>query len=476
VSASRPSSRLPAIFGLIVALSSCKVFGDPASPSTLPSLMDRITLPASAAIINGRNPLPRSGEIFGSDSGKRTSDQSHSRGITATNVYPKVAPAVVVVDLPDGHGTGFIVDPEGWIITNNHVAIHAEPDPSTGVRTADILFGQLVDGWMKPLDHTVQAQVYKLDPDKDLALLKVMSLPDEIRTMPYVPLADHLPPPGSECVAIGHPATSALWTVRTGELTGTALWPDEEPDVVLQRISLSASDLSRFTSELKSAPKRYVLYSDTGINVGDSGGPLVNDQGQVIGVTFAMPAFNPDQLGRQGTTSFHVRLDEVQRFLRDKPSDPMMEWDPWPSELIAGFADIAGTGTSDTLIFAPDRQSRPTALLVDLDGASDRGLTVDQMNDPSQRSRWHFQFAIHAGPNGSIHRTFYDTSDSGRIDLILTALNGDDHCDVAVRLGPDGQWHLDPSKGGPMIDPNLITDEGLRQRLVKYCAAMSRTH
>ena len=207
---------------------------------------------------------------------------------------------------------------------------------------------------MKLLPKPAKAYVYKTS-DKDLALLKLAEKPEGIDKLACLTMASTRKP-GADCVVIGHPATGALWTVRGGEITGMGTWPDERINVALQSLSATGKDADRLKEQLLTSPKQKVLYSNVGVNVGDSGGPLLNTDGQVVGVTFSMPAFNPQQLGRQGTTSYHIHLDELREFLADRPDKPPCMTDPWPDAPLGGFR-AGQNGPNDALVLAP---ARPT--------------------------------------------------------------------------------------------------------------------
>jgi S1-C subfamily serine protease len=417
----------------------------------------QLRLGDGAQVINGRDGVPRQGERF-DRAWKPASGKS--RDITTEAVYEKVAPSVVIVKLPNGHGSGFVVDAGGWIITNNHVAVEAVPDPDTGAQMVDIYFGRMEDGWMNIIDQPVKAFVYKVSPQKDLALLKLVAPAPAGVTVAALPLAARNPKPGSDCVAIGHPASASLWSVRSGQITGMGIFPDEMTDYIITSLSLKGDQAQRMRSFLDHAPKCQVLYSNTGINSGDSGGPLVNADGEVIGVTFAMPTFQDDQ--RQGTTSYHVALEELRDFLKDRPTDPVMMTDPWPDCAVAELRDLSNSGQPDALIFAPAEKQPWDAILFDLLHESSPDLTVDQLSDPSQRSNWKFQFALQ---RGSIVRAFYDTQGSGKIDLILAGADLDGPADVAMRL-VDGTWRAEPAAGRALVSPGNFMDPMLRRRLI----------
>ncbi|MBZ0284565.1 MAG: trypsin-like peptidase domain-containing protein [Anaerolineae bacterium] len=167
------------------------------------------------------------------------------------SIYERVSPSVVSINVvglsQDGNlfsagGTGFVIDKDGHIVTNNHVV--------DGAERIEVNF---LDGTI------VRGQVVGLDPDSDLAVLKV-DLP-----------ADRLSPVGlgdsnnlfigETTVAIGSPF-GQRWTLTTG---------------VISALDRTISGLTDFTVGA-------VIQTDAAINPGNSGGPLLNLQGEVIGV------------------------------------------------------------------------------------------------------------------------------------------------------------------------------------------------
>jgi 2-alkenal reductase len=167
------------------------------------------------------------------------------------DIYNHVSPSVVSINVSgtssDGSqfgasGTGFVVDSQGNIVTNDHV-----------VADASQIEVNFLDGTI------VKADVVGLDPDSDLAVIKV-DLP-----------ADHLIPVkfgnsdslfiGQTTLAIGSPF-SQRWTLTTGII----------------------SALDRTISGQTKYSVGSVIQTDAAINPGNSGGPLLNLQGEVIGV------------------------------------------------------------------------------------------------------------------------------------------------------------------------------------------------
>jgi Do/DeqQ family serine protease len=137
-----------------------------------------------------------------------------------------------------GYGTGFIIDPGGYIVTNDHV-----------VRDADRIKIKLADGRER------KAVVQGSDRPTDLALLKI-----EATELAALPLGD------SDAVRVGDPVIAI----------GNPL--DYERSVTSGIISAKGRKVYH------SPPFEDYLQTDAAINRGNSGGPLLNLAGEVIGV------------------------------------------------------------------------------------------------------------------------------------------------------------------------------------------------
>jgi serine protease Do len=154
-------------------------------------------------------------------------------------------------DIPDRElkqkslGSGFIIDKDGYIITNNHV-----------VEGAEEIKVKLVDG------REFNAKVVGRDPKTDLALIKISSI---FKDLPALPLGD------SDKIRVGD------WVLAIGNPFGLG-------HTVTQGI-ISASGRT-----IGSGPYNNFLQTDAPINPGNSGGPLINLKGEVIGINSSIIA------------------------------------------------------------------------------------------------------------------------------------------------------------------------------------------
>jgi len=156
-------------------------------------------------------------------------------------------------------GTGFIVDPNGLIITNKHVV--SDLEAQYRVITAD--------------DQTYEVQNIYRDPSNDLAILKING-----QGLPTIELGDSSNlRVGQFALAIGTALGEFRHTITTGIISG------------LGRGIIAGSPFAGYIEQLDN-----VIQTDAAINAGNSGGPLLNSAGQVIGVNVAI-AQNAQNIG-----------------------------------------------------------------------------------------------------------------------------------------------------------------------------------
>lgn len=381
-----------------------------------------------------------------------------TRNKTSSSVYAKVAPGVVVVQNSGGHGTGVIVGEDGWIVTNSHVVQKVGMDATSGAQAVRCYLGRLHDGVMELDDKPRICRVHKIDSDKDLALLKLV---DVDQPLTVVPLAPKGAVAGDDCYAIGHPAAGMLWTLRPGEVAGIGQWPRDMIQSVMARLAASDAQQQQLQKSLESAPKRRVVLSSCGINPGDSGGPIVNGEGEIVGITFAIPKSEASTGISLDKIAYHIHVDDLREFLNERPEKPIvLVPDAWPGGTVSAWADRNEDGKVDSWMFGASASGPVTGFVIDLDQNSGKQFSLDKSTDIGRRHEWDFELAMHRLP---IPRAFYDRDNDGVIDYILSDVNGDDMADLALER-IDGDWQsvaLAPAQQ-PLLDPTLFKSTELQ--------------
>jgi 2-alkenal reductase len=168
-----------------------------------------------------------------------------------TAFYERVNPGVVNIQVyveqggitGQGAGSGFVLDEEGHIVTNNHVVAQAE-------RVTVVFYN----------DFEAKAEIVGTDDDSDLAIIQVAELPEDVYPLP---LGDSDETEAGEWVlAIGSPfGLGSSMTLGIVSAIGRSIPSGATPFAIPQAIQ-----------------------TDAAINPGNSGGPLLNLQGEVVGV------------------------------------------------------------------------------------------------------------------------------------------------------------------------------------------------
>ena len=173
---------------------------------------------------------------------------------------------------PQGTGTGFMIDNQGHILTNNHV-----------VADADKLEVTLADG------TTIPAQLVGRDSRFDLAVIRADIPANQIHPTTLGD-SDQLQI-GEQVLAIGNPY-GLEGTVTTGIVSGRRpVVTEPEGDGVLVN----------------------AIQTDASINPGNSGGPLLNSRGEVVGVTTLGLMPNGGQAG----LNFAIPINDAKKILND---------------------------------------------------------------------------------------------------------------------------------------------------------------
>jgi S1-C subfamily serine protease len=175
----------------------------------------------------------------------------------------------------EGAGSGFVIDPKGYILTNNHVV--------EGAQTIEVVLGD---------QSRYPAKFIGADPRNDVALIKI-----EPKSKPLValPLGDSSAiQVGQKVLAIGNPFGFQS-TLTTGVV----------------------SALGRTVQTSQTTFIDEAIQTDAAINRGNSGGPLINSRGEVIGINSAI--YTPT--GTTAGIGFAIPINTAKRIAHDLITD-----------------------------------------------------------------------------------------------------------------------------------------------------------
>ena len=234
-----------------------------ATPRVVPTTQAPAPVIAEKEAVPGLMPVPMSPEALA---------EADVEERIVISVYAKVSPSVVCITAQQQFGecvgSGFIIDHEGHVVTNHHVA----------EAVADLLV-TLAD------ERTWPAEIVGSDPGSDLAVLKIDAPVQELTPVEFGDSATLQV--GQRAIAIGNPFGLER-TVTTGI------------------ISSLGRTLSRDDSDFMLAE---VIQTDAAINPGNSGGPLLDSRGRVIGVNTAIRSTS----GSNSGIGFAIPVDIVKR-------------------------------------------------------------------------------------------------------------------------------------------------------------------
>jgi len=190
-------------------------------------------------------------------------------------------------------GSGFIVDPAGYIVTNQHVVARAA-DLKIKVTTND--------------GKTYNAHYITGDDKKDLAFIKI----DSKDSFPFVNLDNISPNLLGETVLVVGNAVGYGSSISRGVLSAT------NRDISVDNVDY-----------------KNLVQTDAAINPGNSGGPVIDISGRLVGISSAKMAFTPQGVPTQGmgfAISADVVRDNVKQFKAFAEKHPAGKSSPAPQE------------------------------------------------------------------------------------------------------------------------------------------------
>ena len=248
-----------------------------------------------------------------------------------SELYKEKSDAVVLVRAENGEGSGVIISEDGKIITNKHVVGDFD----------EVLVMLLPNDFsdIKNANEYLSADVIKYDDGKDLALLKLKSLPQDLNT---VEISTDVIDIASEVHAIGHPRGN-YWTYTKGYVS-------------------QIRNGHEWTGDGKRMHNADVIQTQTPINPGNSGGPLFNEKMKLVGInSFG----NSDAEG----LNFAVAASSVRAFLNQPEAN--VEAKQIFTDISYKFDGVAldsdENGIIDTVYLDRDENGKPDLVVIDED-------------------------------------------------------------------------------------------------------------
>lgn len=247
-----------------------------------------------------------------------------------TNVGAIASQSVVLVRAMDlwrpwarSHGSGFVWDADGHIVTNSHV-----------VQMSSLLAVHFADG------GACRAQVVATSERCDVALLKLKNSScsgpsgTAFELPKPLPLSKSSPRLGEEVMAVGHPGNWA-WLVGVGSVTGVG----RESSRAVQKW-LALQDFQRRCAV------NGMVFASVPAGPGSSGGPLINRRGEVIGITTWQFQSTRLLTAAVSTSTLQVILPQLRDEHGAKASSIGIEEHLGAAKLVWPLSTNAGLGVS----------------------------------------------------------------------------------------------------------------------------------
>ena len=277
----------------------------------------------------------------------------------------------------EGSGSGFILDSDGYILTNNHVVNNAEKVTVT-----------MSDG------SEMKASVIGQDPDTDVALIKVDPKDYKKGKMPSLKLGDSSAiRVGDWAIAVGNPFGQLAGTMTVGVVSAKG-----RQDLNIMGGTPQYQDF---------------IQTDASINFGNSGGPLVNVHGEVIGVNTAI---NPAGQG----IGFAIPINMASRIADElKKSGKVVRGylGIYPQPLTPELAESLGTPRSEGILISQIEDDTPAAKA----GLKQGDVILDMNGDAVSSDVNAFRLKVADLPVGTaIHLTVFEQGKKREVTVTLT--------------------------------------------------------
>jgi len=283
-------------------------------------------------------------------------------------------------------GTGFLIDPAGYIVTNEHVV----------ERAADLKIEVITND-----NKSYKARYITGDPKKDLALIKI----DSEKQFPYVNLHDISPNLLGQTVIVVGNALGYGSSISRGVLSG-----------VKREITVDNVDYHD------------LLQTDAAINPGNSGGPLIDLSGRLVGISSAKMAFTPQGVPTQGL-GFAIPADVVRQTVDEFRKVP----DKQPPKAAGNEATNGNSPRADDL-FGLQLQDLTNELADALGYARGKGVLVSAVEPGSPADEAGFERGLVIYRVGK-----YEVNSVKDVERLLAQADSGSSVDFAVGIIGRGQ-------------------------------------
>ena len=319
------------------------------------------------------------------DSTLREKKKIKYRG-SAKEIYKNYSKSVFYLYNPDMKtmGTGFLVDDEGLVLSNWHVAEKTEnlylwTLPDGGELSEEFLF-----------DETpyFNSSVVAVNKEQDLALIKVRGLPKSIKSVKLG--SNDVVSVGDNVYAIGHPM-SYPWTFSFGMVS-------------------QVRNNFTWNYDTKFEHKADVVQMQTPISEGNSGGPLFSSEGIVIGV-------NTLGITEGQNLNFAIAVDHVKKFIDDNPD--VKNINPITSVVKKKFSDVITqdfneNGVIDTWYIDTNKNGKTDKGFVD---DNEDGIVEGILYDVNENGIYEI-YAVDTDGDGKEDKSYIDKNEDGKADVI----------------------------------------------------------
>jgi serine protease Do len=278
-------------------------------------------------------------------------------------------------------GSGFIIDPAGYIVTNEHVV----------QRAADLKIEVTMnDG------KVYNARYITGDEKKDLALIKIEAKAD----FPFIDLNNVSPNLLGQTVLVVGNALGYGSSISRGVLSGT------KRDITVEEVEY-----------------KNLLQTDAAINPGNSGGPVVDLGGRLVGVSSAKLAFTPQGVPTQGlgfaipAETVRTSVNQFKEIAKNQP--PPKSKSPEPEE----------SGSNAQKLFGMQLQNLTADLTDALGYAAGKGVLISAVEPDSPADRAGIQRGLVIYRIGK-----YNVTSAKQVESLLAKVGSGNEVDFTVGI------------------------------------------